>query len=708
MYFNPVAQLPSRVTSFLQYSLLVLLSSLCYFFTRRGQFVFDDSVAVVKNVDVTNCNTTWQTLMQHDFWGANLTDKNSHKSFRPLTVLTFQQEVRLFGLDATQMKTTNWMLHTLIGVLLPRFFQVVSWRRRRRFGKQWRMEYWAAVLFVVHPIHTEAVSGIVGRAELLATVGFVLAVMIYGRLLKDRATLVEHVVVLTTVFILTATSVLCKETGITILATCAIIDILKHINLKHPIHTFLSNKPLIIRTSILFTLTCVLIYARLSVQNFASPQFRDKDNIVAFSHGPTKFLSQNYLYCLNLWLLLCPDWLSFDWALESIPLVKSFRDYRVTFIVIFYVFLVALLVRSRHQPRALTGLALMIIPFLPASGIIRVGFVIAERVLYIPSLGFCYLVSYGFTKLYEKLDIRWVRIAIGTGFLLLIITFVLRTVQRSAEWATEHSLFRSGLRVVPNNAKVHYNIAKLATDQGDKATAFKFYHQALDLYPEYEVAHMNLGNLYSDAKDYRRALRHLQKAIKYHEDFHTAWMNLGIVHAALKNHKEALVSYHRAMKTKKHYPNCMFNLGNLYNDMGNHTLALATWNETVRQDPKHVKAWNNMINVYDNANMNEQVLEVTARGLKHLPNNPNLLAARAIALAKLGNFLDAEHIYSDLIARHPDEEKYLQNMGVLYHRWRKLDQAERMYRKALKINPHSEMARNNLSKLLASRQKTSN
>lgn len=142
--------------------------------------------------------------------------------------------------------------------------------------------------------------------------------------------------------------------------------------------------------------------------------------------------------------------------------------------------------------------------------------------------------------------------------------------------------------------------------------------------------------------------------------------------------------------------------------MGNHNLALATWNETVRQDPKHLKAWNNMINVYDNANANDRVLDVTARGLVYLPNNPNLLAARAIALAKMGNFPEAEQIYSDLIVRHPGEEKYLQNMGVLYHRWRKLDQAERMYRQALKINPHSEMARNNLSKLLASRRNASN
>ncbi|XP_062715395.1 protein O-mannosyl-transferase TMTC4 [Aedes albopictus] len=186
MHSNPMSQLPPRLTSMVQYGVLIVLSTLCYFFTRRGEFVFDDSVAVVKNVDVLDASTPWDRLMRHDFWGANLTDKNSHKSFRPLTVLSFQQEVRLFGLDATRMKTTNWVLHTVVGVLLPRFFRLVSWKRP---GSAWGVEYLAAVLFVVHPIHTEAVAGIVGRAELLTTVGFLLAVMIYGSLFGGKFSL---------------------------------------------------------------------------------------------------------------------------------------------------------------------------------------------------------------------------------------------------------------------------------------------------------------------------------------------------------------------------------------------------------------------------------------------------------------------------------------------------------------------------------------
>lgn len=147
--------------------------------------MFDDGVAIVKNKDVINGNTPLRDLFRHDFWGANITDAASHKSYRPLTVLSFQQEVKLYGLDATQLKTTNWLLHTIVGMLLPKCFRAVSGNRR---SEAYGFEYWAAVLFVVHPIHTEAVSGIVGRAELLAAFWFILGVIIYSNLFTGEET----------------------------------------------------------------------------------------------------------------------------------------------------------------------------------------------------------------------------------------------------------------------------------------------------------------------------------------------------------------------------------------------------------------------------------------------------------------------------------------------------------------------------------------
>lgn len=147
--------------------------------------------------------------------------------------------------------------------------------------------------------------------------------------------------------------------------------------------------------------TLILLYLRFYIINFEAPTFKAMDNPLAASNSTlTRFLTQNYLYALNFWLLLCPDWLSFDWALGTIPLIESWTDFRVAAIFAFWTFVTGLCVYGGRNE--MVGLCFMVLPFVPASGLLKVGFVIAERVLYIPSVGFCILVSLGMQKLLKN------------------------------------------------------------------------------------------------------------------------------------------------------------------------------------------------------------------------------------------------------------------------------------------------------------------
>lgn len=144
----------------------------CYVDHLDGDFVFDDRVAVVKNRMVTGPKKTWSDLFSHDFWGMNMSSATSHKSFRPLTVLTFRTEHNIYGLNPFRMKMINLVLHIIISGLVLCLGDLV-------FRDHRHTSFIAAILFAVHPIHTEAVSGIVGRADLLATVLFIFAVILY-------------------------------------------------------------------------------------------------------------------------------------------------------------------------------------------------------------------------------------------------------------------------------------------------------------------------------------------------------------------------------------------------------------------------------------------------------------------------------------------------------------------------------------------------
>lgn len=97
-----------------------------------------------------------------------------------------------------------------------------------------------------------------------------------------------------------------------------------------------------------------------------------------------------------------------------------------------------------RQPHYLfQGLALLVLPFLPASNLFfPVGFVVAERVLYMPSMGWCLLVAHGWRLLAK----RRAKLA-AAALIFLLLAFSAKTYMRNWDWKTEYSIFASGLKV---------------------------------------------------------------------------------------------------------------------------------------------------------------------------------------------------------------------------------------------------------------------
>nr|CAD7585811.1 unnamed protein product [Timema genevievae] len=97
----------------------------------------------------------------------------------------------------------------------------------------------------------------------------------------------------------------------------------------------------------------------------------------------------------------------------------------------------------------LLSLAFLTIPFLPATNLFfYVGFVVAERVLYLPSVGYCLLVGVGCHAMNERTSRRLVTLCLA----LLVVSFCVRTLLRNKDWYDEESLYRSGLHINPPKA----------------------------------------------------------------------------------------------------------------------------------------------------------------------------------------------------------------------------------------------------------------
>ncbi|XP_043988102.1 protein O-mannosyl-transferase TMTC4 isoform X2 [Gambusia affinis] len=650
---------------------VAVVALLCFINSYDGEFVFDDSEAIVNNKDLKP-TTPLSNIWRNDFWGSNLSSNSSHKSYRPLTVLTFRLNYLIAGgLHPVGFHVLNIILHAVISVLMIDVFAILIG------GLDYDVKGWtvnrapktsllAAIFFAAHPVHTESVAGVVGRADLLCALFFQLSFLTYCKAFnkgndRDARFSVQWVVVS---LVLCAAAMLCKEQGITVLGVNAAFD--------------------------------VLLICNVNVYELG--------HRILFRKNSPGIVNYNYYYCLNAWLLLCPWWLCFDWSMGCVPLIKSATDWRVVWLLLLWCVLIGLISQALCSPdsqrrRTLTlGLVLLVVPFLPACNIFfRVGFVVAERVLYLSSAGYCLLLAYSL----GHCCYRWIKYKKLTCVMLLALLcmYVVRCALRSHQWRSEQSLFSSALSVCPLNAKVHYNVGKNLADRGNTTTAVKYYREAVRLHPNYVHAMNNLGNILKEQNELSEAEQLLSKAVAVQPDFAAAWMNLGIVQNSLRKFDAAEESYWNALRYRRKYPDCYYNLGRLYADQNRHVDALNAWRNATMLKPDHSLAWNNMVILLDNTGNLGQAELIGREALKLLPNDHTIMFSLANVLGKLQKYKESESFFLHALRIKPNAASCHGNLAVLYHRWGKLELAKKHYELSLKLDPEAPGTRDNYNML---------
>nr|XP_011733216.1 transmembrane and TPR repeat-containing protein 4 isoform X1 [Macaca nemestrina] len=698
-----------------------LVAIVCFARSYDGDFVFDDSEAIVNNKDL-QAETPLGDLWHHDFWGSRLSSNTSHKSYRPLTVLTFRINYYLSGgFHPVGFHVVNILLHGGISVLMVDVFSVLFGglqytSKGRRLHLAPRASLLAALLFAVHPVHTECVAGVVGRADLLCALFFLLSFLGYCKAFREsnkEGTYSSTFWVLLSIF-LGAVAMLCKEQGITVLGLNAVFDILVigkfnvleivqkvlHKDKSLESLSMLRNGGLLFRMTLLTSGGAGMLYVRWRIMGTGPPAFTEVDNPASFADSMlVRAINYNYYYSLNAWLLLCPWWLCFDWSMGCIPLIKSVSDWRVIALAALWFCLIGLICQALcsedgHKRRILTlGLGFLVIPFLPASNLFfRVGFVVAERVLYLPSVGYCVLLTFGFGALSKHTKKKKLIAAVVLGILLINM---LRCVVRSGQWRSEEQLFRSALSVCPLNAKVHYNIGKNLADKGNQTAAIRYYREAVRLNPKYVHAMNNLGNILKERNELQEAEELLSLAVRIQPDFAAAWMNLGIVQNSLKRFEAAEQSYRMAIKHRRKYPDCYYNLGRLYADLNRHVDALNAWRNATVLKPEHSLAWNNMIILLDNTGNLAQAEAVGREALELIPNDHSLMFSLANVLGKSQKYKESEALFLKAIKANPNAASYHGNLAVLYHRWGHLDLAKKHYEISLQLDPTASGTKEN-------------
>ena len=348
-----------------------------------------------------------------------------------------------------------------------------------------------------------------GRAELLSSVFVLLAIILYQRSVQNSS----YLALILAMFSVSC-AMLCKEQGITVLAILVIYEVFLVQKIRfwqvQCWKKIICNWAFILRLLIVTCTGALLLLLRFLIMGHTLPVFTNFDNPASYAQAPAKQLTFSYLLAVNAWLLLAPAQLLCDWTMGTVPLVLTLADPRNLATLVLIVILAHLAFNSlykakghqqrRHQKGLILALALLAFPFIPASNLFfPVGFVVAERVLYIPSMGFCLLVAMGCDNLLK-------RGVISTSqfwplFSLLLAIYGLKCFVRNQDWQTEESIFLSGLKVSSANAKLWNNVGHALESKKDYVKALDFFLQATSAQPDDVGAHINVG----------RTLNHLQR-----------------------------------------------------------------------------------------------------------------------------------------------------------------------------------------------------
>uniref|UniRef100_A0A3Q1JLV8 dolichyl-phosphate-mannose--protein mannosyltransferase n=1 Tax=Anabas testudineus TaxID=64144 RepID=A0A3Q1JLV8_ANATE len=611
-----------------RYAVLAALCVLCYSNSLRGELVHDDVWAIINNPDVRP-GSSLRNIFSNDFWGKRMADNTSHKSYRPLCILTFKLNIMLGGMTPLYFHIVNLCLHCVVTCLLMHTCE-------RRVFEDSRLAFVTALLFAVHPVHTEAVSGIVGRADVLACLLFLLTFLSYIRSVGVSAS-VDSVPSTVSVWsllvslLLGTCAMLVKETGITVFGVCVLYDAL-----------VLCRKPLI-------QILCQLC-SMLWLMGGSMPLFSEQDNPASFSpHLLTRILTYSYLLPFNAWLLLAPIMLCYDWQVGSIPLVESLGDVRNMATVLLAVVMVALCLHCFFSLReVLLGMLFLVFPFIPASNLFfRVGFVVAERVLYMPSMGYCILVSHGLGRLCSVVG-RWGTTVLSVSILLLLLLFSWKTVQQNHVWLSREALFRSGIQTLPHNAKVHYNYANFLKDSDRHQEAIHHYTTALRLYPRHASAMNNLGTL----------TRGPEEAERY---------------------------YRKALDINPQHNRALFNLGNLLKSQGKEKEAEALLKDSIHFGPHFADAYSSLASLYAEQKRFGEANEVYLKGIENCPDSSDLHNNYGVFLVDTGEGELAAAHYQQAVRLKPAHYVAMVNLGRLLRSSNDNKEAESWYKRALQV-----------------------
>jgi Flp pilus assembly protein TadD len=511
---------------------LCLIALALYAPNLSNDLVYDDHETVTNNEAAHGLENTVRIFTTPSWWSSQA---SYVRHYRPITTWSYALNYSLHGLRPEGYHLLNNLLHGLAGGTL---FLVLA-----ASGMGAVASGIAAVLFLAHPIHTEAVNWVNCRADILAGV-FILGSLFF-HVRSIAATGIRRVWLIGLELVSFLLAGLSKETGFMtpFVVLAWDLTVREGVSWKRTVR-YLRADAWREYLCLCLVLVGLLSSRALLVGGTTEATVTEMASPLGDATFPERLLTGSYVIWRYTMILAWPGTLSVDYSPNEIAAVTSLSDVRAMVGLGTVAAYLTLLVAVRRRPVVCFSLAASAVVFAPGANIVfPVGTIMAERLMYLPVAAVTVPLAYAMTALGR---LRGGRFASPVLLGLVLVGYSGRTLVRTRDWRDEFSLFRSALAASPRSAMAHKNLASVLQQAGRCEEAIPLALHAVEILYEFPDAHLVLGNCYFCRGDYPGAVKEYRTTLSLVPGHATAHLNLGAAYHVLGRLDEALREFETA------------------------------------------------------------------------------------------------------------------------------------------------------------------
>lgn len=578
-----------------------LVAFVLYLPSLRNGFTYDDRVVVVENRFITDLGNL-PKLFSKDYFL-----RSEEKSWRPVTTLSYFVDHLFWGKNPFGYHLTNILLHAStagLAVLL-----LLSLRAPPVVALL------GGLFFGLHPVATAVVESVSFRDDLLAALFVASGLLAYRSYTAGEGSS-SRGLYLACVFY--AVGCLSKENAIVLPALAWALDAVVD---KKPLFSFDRRRALALGSMAALGVA----YLALRFGPMAGPA----ETYRYLGGGPSvAAVTAAAVLFRAVRLLLIPLGLS---PVRWVEPAGSIADPLVAGGLALASSCLVLGWRARRKtPRVSAALAFMAVAWLPVCGIVPLTHPLADRYLYLPLVGFVWLVAEGLFSL-GSMPSRGARSGAVALAALAAFGWAGLTLARHADWKDELSLWSSAVANEPASYRAHYNLGDALYKAGRMEEAEESYRRALALKPVFSLGHYSLGRLL-----YRTGLK-----------------------------KEAAEQFLEALADRPDYAEAHNHMGLIFKDRGELERARAEYEAALRLDPSNANALNNLGVLAASQGRASEAEAYFSRAAASAPYDPRAFANLGSLLAQQGRARDAERAFRKALALDPEFEPAKRGLASL-------------------------------------------